>query len=595
MRSGARRRVALAGAVAMSLLAPRTMLHAQHIPDTRPLLPAPIWVYNDWSAYDELSDEVPLTETLAMRELAEILRLHRAGVRFDYYVMDAFWYDAAGGYRTWRKPEWPDGPDRWIAACRAAGIKPGLWFSTNTLTQLEPAPAWQSSLTAKGNAMALYGGSFLADFMDVLQSWYDRGIRLFKLDFADFDAALKGDEGRLAPAEIRRRNAHALHDALRAFRRRNPDVVLVAFNGIVGDVESPLVPLDPFNIHWLDVFDSLYSGDPRPADVPAADLWRSIDIYSDQMVRHFALGGAVPLSRIDSTAFMVGDTATNYHRRISAWRGSLLLMAARGGWINTVHGNLEFLGDAAAHWIARVQRLYEPLQRAGINRVFGGAPSQAQPYGFASAGAQGALYAAVNPSQRPRMIHLPRLSPEQSVNAAGRVLFHDAGFEPYLEDDMLRLGPGQMALVGYGDFAKPEDYLGLEPDIRIPRHIAPLGVRFHEAEPAISGRSPPQPIEGGEEPPLRIVLRQLDEDGAPVRSVSSRPMGEVLTIRAFQGGKPLRVEIRYDQVIWSGLSWGVGEIAHETFAQGKPIELRLSASEHDPALHLEGRVYEVEY
>ena len=28
-----------------------------------PFLKAPIWVYNNWSAYDELSDEVPLTET----------------------------------------------------------------------------------------------------------------------------------------------------------------------------------------------------------------------------------------------------------------------------------------------------------------------------------------------------------------------------------------------------------------------------------------------------------------------------------------------------------------------------------------------------
>jgi hypothetical protein len=34
-----------------------------------PILPDPIWVYNDWSAYDELSDNIPLTESLAMREL----------------------------------------------------------------------------------------------------------------------------------------------------------------------------------------------------------------------------------------------------------------------------------------------------------------------------------------------------------------------------------------------------------------------------------------------------------------------------------------------------------------------------------------------
>src|SRR5689334_11107045 len=63
-------------------------------------LKQPIAVYNNWSAYDELSDNIELTEKLAMKELGEILRLRREGVRIDYYVMDAFWYSPNGGYRT---------------------------------------------------------------------------------------------------------------------------------------------------------------------------------------------------------------------------------------------------------------------------------------------------------------------------------------------------------------------------------------------------------------------------------------------------------------------------------------------------------------
>jgi len=77
-----------------------------------PLLRDPIWVYNDWSAYDELSDNIPLTEALAMKELDEIVRLRKLGVHFDYYMMDAFWFAPDGGYRTWRTPNWPNGPDR---------------------------------------------------------------------------------------------------------------------------------------------------------------------------------------------------------------------------------------------------------------------------------------------------------------------------------------------------------------------------------------------------------------------------------------------------------------------------------------------------
>src|SRR5450756_656337 len=76
-----------------------------------------ITVYINWAAYDELSDNIELTETLAMRQLGELLRLRKSGVRFDYYLMDAFWYARDGGYRTWRKPHWPNGPDRWLNRC----------------------------------------------------------------------------------------------------------------------------------------------------------------------------------------------------------------------------------------------------------------------------------------------------------------------------------------------------------------------------------------------------------------------------------------------------------------------------------------------
>jgi hypothetical protein len=38
-----------------------------------------IFVYNNWYAYNELSDNIPLSEQLAMNELDEILRLRRFG------------------------------------------------------------------------------------------------------------------------------------------------------------------------------------------------------------------------------------------------------------------------------------------------------------------------------------------------------------------------------------------------------------------------------------------------------------------------------------------------------------------------------------
>jgi len=394
-----------------------------------PLARDPIFVYNDWSAYDELSDNIPLTEQLAMKELDETLRLRRFGVRFDNYMMDAFWFDPDGGYRTWRKPNWPNGPDAWIKKCRDNRILPGLWFSTNELVKINPIPEWRDSLTAKKGEMSFSEGGFLPNFIDTLQYWYDRGIRMFKFDFVDFRAATPETEKTKTPEEIRSRNVNAFREALKKFRDHNPDVVLVAFNGFGGNVESTAGPFpfqDPVDLRWLEVFDSLYSGDPRPSDVPEMNFWRSMDIYSDHMVRRYEQS-FLPLERIDSTGFMLGNTGTIYYRRDHTWKGALVLMMARGGWVNTVHGNLEFLSDDDVRWFAKVQSLYLRLQSVGRTKTFGGIPGDVQSYGFGSLDSDGEVYAVVNPKQSVEEIQMPRLSQEQSAIKDGRVIFQDAG------------------------------------------------------------------------------------------------------------------------------------------------------------------------
>ena len=93
----------------------------------------PVGIYINWAAYDELSDTVKLDESIAMRQLQELIRLRRLGVQIDYYIMDAFWFDRDGGYREWRKESWPNGADVWLKSCHDNGIKPGLWISTNVL------------------------------------------------------------------------------------------------------------------------------------------------------------------------------------------------------------------------------------------------------------------------------------------------------------------------------------------------------------------------------------------------------------------------------------------------------------------------------
>ena len=562
-----------------------------------PFVSDPVFVYNNWSSYDELSDNVPLTEQLALKELDEIIRLRQFGIRFDYYMMDAFWFAPDGGYRTWRKSTWPNGPDQWLKKCKDNALIPGLWFGTNTLVQIDPAPQWQDSLNRQRRAMSFYEGGFLPSFMDGLQYWYERGIRMFKFDFVDFTAATPKAEETQSPEEIYSRNVDAFRAALKNFRRKNPNVVLVAFNGFGGDIESTASPFPfqhPIDLRWLEVFDSLYSGDPRPSDVPEMNFWRSMDIYSDHMVRRYEQS-AVPLERIDSTGFMVGNTGTIYYRKSNAWRGALVLMLARGGLVNTVHGNLEFISDDGARWFAKVQSFYLRFQAIGRTKTFGGIPGEVKTYGFGSVDTGGAVYTVLNPAQSIAEIQMPLLSRQQQPSEGGRVLFRDDGFVPVLAGDKIRLGPGQLAVIGYGKYAGPEYDFGIQEDMRIPTSIHPLAATFvPDGQNAIKANLP-APEQGD----LRIIMQQRGNDGQIRRSSGGAPpngitMGKIFMLRAWQSGRPLPIAINYDKAIWSGLSWAVGEIKHSAMTIGEAVTIRCSSSEKD-LVALDGHILAVEY
>ena len=543
-------------------------------------LQEPIAVYNDWSAYDELSDNIPLSEELAMKVLDNVIRLKKDGVRIDYYVMDAFWFDIDGGYRTWNKKNWPNGPDRWLKACKAAGVKPGLWFSTNLIKaggrpMLHVIPEWQDSVTADDATLSLFEGGYLNHLMETLQMYADKGFKMFKFDFAYFDAATATAKGNTLPAEIEELNKRAFIQAIKKFRSKNPDVLFIGYNGFGGDMDNTTTPfrktIDP---RWLEIFDTLYSGDPRISDVPMMNFWRSEDLYSDHMVRQFAFNG-LPLSRIDNCAFMIGKTGTCYKRGFAAWRGALILTLARGGWLNVYHGNLELIDDQDAAWFAKVQRIYMQMQKYGQTSLFGAIPATGMPYGYFSKTAEGSLFTIVNPSQSVQQIKLPETKSE-----AGLVLYHDNGFEPVIQNNTIMLGAEQLAVVGFGKYAVGQAKWESDKDIQIPEKIEPL-----KADIKITGdHAASIQVEPRAGMNIRILFSQCGADGIPFRSWGGAPpdgtsMDKFLTITAKQGEKTLPVRIEYDKMIWCGLSWAAGEIDPIDIDFKQPVQIICTAKE----------------
>lgn len=551
------------------------------------MIPQPGSAYVNWSAYDELSDNIELSEELAMKQLREMLRLRKDGVRFDYYVNDCYWYAPDGAYRAFRRPHWPSGPDKFLALCNENEIKPGLWIASNVLSKMHCPPEWRDSLDARMPAMCCFCGGFMDHLLETLHGWYARGVRLFKFDFANFAAAPERIQRTMLPSEIRARNEAAFRGALMGFRGEHPDCLMLGYNGLeeINWQSRTDLPMRKFiDTRWLECFDSLHAGDVRPADVPAFNFWRSLDVYTDHMVRLLEANG-VPLRRIDSSALMLGQTNAAYRRGKACWKSSFLLSMARGGWVNILQGNLDLLDAADARWMARAQQLFLDHQREASFRTFGGLPGSGLPYGFMAMKNGDGLATVVNPSQRIADLLIDLKRPMN-------VLFCDSGFKPRLQDNVISLGPEQMAVVGIGSHSGAEFDLGTEEDAIIPRNIREMEARFTpDGERGIAATITP-PAEGS----LRILFRQQDESGTSRRtsggsSAQASTLGKLLSIRVTQRNTPVPLKLHYDRAIWAGLSWAAAEAE---LNGGEPWTIRCTTA--DPGrTRLSANVYLVQY
>lgn len=544
-------------------------------------LKRPSSIYITWGSHDQLSDTVELTEELAMKQLNEMIRLKSLGMKFDYFLMDMFWFDKNGGYRKFDQKNWPSGPDVWLEKCKQNDIIPGLWLSTNVMgwgnmRWMLPADEWKDSLCRNNSALCLFKGGYLAYMVQTMQMWYDKGVRLFKFDFASFDAAPDELLGTFSTKEIIELNETAWHTALKLFRLKNPEVVLMAYNGYGGQQTDTRTnfrkTVDP---KWLEVFDSLYCGDPRPADVPCFNFWRSKDIYSCHMVFQYRKNG-IPLERIDNTAFMIGTTGTCYYRNKQAWRGMMVLSCARGGWMNTYYGNLDLISRDDARWAAKVQDLFYPLQEFGQLELFGELPGSALPYGYIARCMNGSVITVVNPSQQIRQIEFPKQT-SQSM----RLLFADSGFNPQVTQNALMLGPEQMAVIGVGIYADEKYDLGTESEVIVPKESLLEDLEMNlERDAQWVGVIKPKPGYN-----LRAFFSLTDTDGNPLRVTGGEAsirvsIGNKLKISMDQNKRILPIRINYDKKIWSGLSWAVAELEAGNFDEKKPVGIALRS---DPA------------
>ena len=547
------------------------------------MLEKPFSVYCDWGLHDELGDNIELDEKMTLSVLDRLEYWREKGVTFDYYLFDAFWFDPNGDYKQFKKTHWPNGFEKVREKIESLGMKPGLWFDVNGFTSPKNE-AWKESLSTDGRSYCLFDGPYASGFYDALVYAYkDWGIRMFKLDFANFRAVTPRLEGKYTEDDIYLKNTSALKEILKTFKSNSPEAVILAYNGyelIPGYITNTSLPIkkgiDP---SWLEVFDYMYSGDPRPADTPCISFRRSLDLYQDHMVYKFNYSG-LPFYRIDDHGCMIGDTNTIYYLGKKSWRRSWIMTLIRGSKKAHLYGNLHLLDDSDIEFLKSSRDLFFSLYKDGLETSIIGVPLRDPWHGFLLGGSANGLLALVNSSPVSQFIemHLPGIR-------KAKVLFKDAGrnidMEISSDEISLVLAPEQMVLLGLGEMADSED-LGECRDEPVPIEERNANIVFR--------RISQNEFEGIWNPTddqfLRIAV-QVFQNSTALRLKAQKDgikgkepaIQDYISVSAYQEGLEIPVYgWEPDRAVWSGCSWMNVLYDIRRLDKDKPLKIHIRSS-----------------
>lgn len=531
-------------------------------------------IYITWAAHDQLSDTVKLTEELAEKELAAFLALRSEGVKLDYFLLDMFWFSKHTLYKSFNE-DWKNGHQAFFKKAKDNNVKIGLWLSANVLgwnenmRWLDYHDTLASSICKDKYWLTLYQGNWSNYFNSILEYWYSQGVTLFKIDFAAFYAMKEGDEKEYTQEQIVEMNKQAFYSILELFKKKHPDCKFIAYNGFFDHEHSNKKETD----WWLNVFNSVFCGDPQPGLVPCFNFNQSLALFSDQKFRTFA-GNDIPVSRIDNSQFMLSNTGTGYYREKKDWKTMLISTLAKRSMVQTYYGNIDLLNTDDARWMAKAQKLFYEMDTV---LLVGEYPYQAKPFSYHLKNQKGGLVFIVNPGQEVRNIKLP----EEYAGKPSVVLFSQKGHQNLISDNAVSLAPEQSVLIGFQHYADKRYSLGEVDEGSFPDQQIRMEMKsLKESTKALSFT-----IRKPEKGNIRLIFQLYDSSNNPVKvnggaSPHGKYMGDILTIKAKTGKHSIPVKINYNLQIWAGLAWAAGEMEEKNIpVSANDIEVKFEISD----------------
>ena len=368
---------------------------------------SPLRIYCDWGLHDDLTPGDPiLTADMTLENIPRVAELNRkSGAGFDYYLMDAFWFERGKPYTHFRPDTFPEGMGRIKAALDGAGLKLGLWFDINGIhTGLAGLPELAQYNTELGNGALCLACDEVADLIckGMEKQIKELDVQLIKLDFGYFECRNPHHNHSTEFTESKEKAVMNFILMMHRLRVTNPNLKILAYNGWMTDLSWMNTP-DPdrrgyaVSPYWCEYVDYIYCGDPRPSSFPSENVADSLVWYTDGMMKLF-FDALMPPEAIDDDGAMMGHTATIYRLGKAHFRQSILMDVMRGGNKLMVYGDLRDLDHGDHAYLSFVNALFTRATKGNYTTRLFGNPARGEIYGYELGGETEGLCVVVNPT-----------------------------------------------------------------------------------------------------------------------------------------------------------------------------------------------------
>ncbi|MHB1452692.1 MAG: alpha-amylase family protein [Saccharofermentanales bacterium] len=370
-----------------------------------PIKKSPMKIYCDWGLHDELSDNKKLDSSMVDDALEKLDEIRQDGFDFDYYLMDAFWYESGFPYTKFRAEGFPEGIGHQLDKMSRHSLKFGLWFDVNFNNVCIPINGENLLQSSENRNKLCFTQPEVNGMLEnaLITHIKENRIQMVKFDFAYFECNKKEHLNHSSvKTESKEPAITAFLRIIQKMRKLNPDIKILAYNGFTESLEwigSVYERPDGYAVSpwWCLYIDYIYCGDPRPSDIAADSLDKSILYYTDSMIYQFDQA-LFPKEFIDDHGTMVADTGTIYGLNKSGMENSLIMNILRG--TNKIHfyGDIHQLDKSDVEYLRWCESiLYDISEKEMHTDFILGNPTTGNTYGYSCTNGMEGYIAVINP------------------------------------------------------------------------------------------------------------------------------------------------------------------------------------------------------